>query len=242
MARSRAEEPAGGTAGEPYFFVHVMKTAGSTFRQHVRANFPADRRYPDDTVDDDLLMAKLSIPTLLSLPPERRERIAIYTGHFPFFVASMVGRPVRTLALLRDPVERTVSHLKQEQAQDPAARPLEALYEDPEVRLRVHEHQVKMFAFGPGDVHENFAEPFVIDPERLDRACANVGQVDVVGRQDRFDAFLDRVVERYGWVRAPVERIRVGSAEPVSSTLRRRIAEDSPSDLAFFEHAAGLAA
>jgi hypothetical protein len=227
--------------GHSYFFVHVMKTGGSTFRQHVRANFEPEARYPDDEHDGDLLLAKLSVSTVLGLPAERRERIRIFTGHFPYCVATMLGRPLTTLTILRDPVERTISHLKQEQASRPPGRSLEEVYEDPRTQRLVRDHQVRMFAFTAEDQFETFAEPLDIDEDRFAIACRHLAAVDVVGFQERFDAFLDAVVDRYGWVRAPVASVRVSEPVPVPPALRRRIAADSQADIAFHEFARGLA-
>jgi hypothetical protein len=220
-------------SGDPYFFVHVMKTAGSTFRQHVRANFASGERYPDDETDADLVLAKLSVPALLALPAERHARIRIYTGHFPACVAGMLGRPMTTLTLLRDPVERTISHLKQERA----GRSLEAAYEDPRVRRLILDHQVRMFAFVPDDRIDTFADPLEIDEARFAAACAQLDAIDVVGQQERFEAFLDTVVSRFGWVRAPVRRVRVGDETPVPAGLRRQIERDSEIDIAFYQYA-----
>jgi hypothetical protein len=224
--------------GDPFFFVHVMKTAGSTFRQHVRFNFTAAERYPDDEEDDDLVMAKLSVPQLLALPPERHARIRVYTGHFPYCAAEQLGREVTTLTILRDPVARTISHLKQEVAPHGS---LEAAYEDPEVQLRIANHQVRMFAFTAEDEIENFATALDIDERRFAIACDHLASVDLVGFQERFGDFLDAVVSRYGWARAPVRSVRVGPDVQVSAALRRRIEADSEPDVAFHAYARRLA-
>jgi hypothetical protein len=229
-----------GITGDPFFFVHVMKTGGSTFRQHVRANFLPAERYPDDEHDANLFLAKLSVSGVVGLPAERHARTRIYTGHFPYCVSQMLGRPMTTLTILRDPVERTISHLKQEQASGPAGRSLEEAYDDPQVRLLVDDHQVRMFAFTPEDGIETFAEPLPIDEARFALACDNLSAVHLVGLQERFDAFLDAVVARYGWVRAPVGSVRVSEPVAVSDALRERIIRDSSADIAFYEFARGL--
>jgi hypothetical protein len=224
--------------GDPFFFVHVMKTAGSTFRQHVRANFAAAERYPDDEQDADLVMAKLSVPGLLALPPERHARIRIYTGHFPYCAAEQLGRPLTTLTILRDPIERAISHLKQE---TPPGGSLEETYDDPAVQQRIANHQTRMFAFTAEDGIENFADPLEIDERRFAVACEHLAATDLVGFQERFDEFLDTVQARFGWVRAPVQTVRVSPAVQVSDGLRRRIAADSEPDIAFHAYARRLA-
>jgi hypothetical protein len=134
----------------PFFFVHVMKTGGGTFRAHVNANFRAEERYPEIQHDeDDIYMAKLSVSRLLSLPRERQEAIRIYTGHFPLAAATMLQRDLTTLTILRDPVDRTISHLQQQQrlyAPEVTARVLARLRdesEDAERRARLSEEERK---------------------------------------------------------------------------------------------------
>ena len=36
---------------QTFFFVHVMKTAGGTVREHLYANFAPDERFPNWSVD-----------------------------------------------------------------------------------------------------------------------------------------------------------------------------------------------
>jgi hypothetical protein len=143
------------------------------------------------------------------------------------------------MTILRDPVERTISHLKQLQEADPANRPLEELYEDPDLyRPVLHDHQVRMFALAPSDDIEGYYSlPLDIDDARFARACDNLAQLDLVGFQHRYDAFEAALVDRYGWTLARVERLRRSEPLEVSAAFRRRIAEDNRADVAFFEHA-----
>jgi hypothetical protein len=145
---------------------------------------------------------------------------------------------VTTLTILRDPVERTISHLKQEAL---PARTLEDAYEDPDVQRRIANHQTRMFAFTADDGIENFATPLEIDERRYQIACDHLAAVDLVGFQDRFDPFLDAIVDRFGWVKAPVQRVRVSADVPVSAGLRRRIEADSEPDIAFHSYARRVA-
>jgi hypothetical protein len=75
-----------------FFFVHVMKTGGTTFGTHIARNFRADEIYPDRTVDRDLRVAYTQIGHLTSLPEERRRRIRVYRGHFPFVATTLLSR------------------------------------------------------------------------------------------------------------------------------------------------------
>jgi len=153
--------------------------------------------------------------------------------------AAQVLGTLDVVAILRDPVDRTISHLKQLKAADPAGRSLEQIYEDPAIHQSVlHDHQVRMFALAPSDDIEGYYSlPLDIDDARFTRACDNLAQLDLVGFQHRYDAFEAALVDRYGWTLANVERLRRSEPLEVSAALRRRIAEDNRADVAFYEHA-----
>ena len=131
----------------PYFFVHIMKTAGTTLRQHTRTELPGPGL--SSAALDDMYEGYISIQTLLNLPEQRKAKVVAYGGHYPYIVTELMGMDLITLTLLRDPVDRTVSFLKQCKRMNDQHRdlPLEEIYEDgfffPTL---VHNHQTKVFS------------------------------------------------------------------------------------------------
>ena len=60
---------------ERFFFVHVMKTGGTSFVFHLLRNFAPNEVYPNEALDrrhPTDVEPYASIPDLLSLSPERR--------------------------------------------------------------------------------------------------------------------------------------------------------------------------
>ncbi len=228
-----------------FFFIHIMKTAGASFRQHAYANFGPGEVYPTKELDADLQLANWSIEYVTSLPTERRERTRVYTGHFPFATVELMGLDLITLTILRDPVDRTISRLSQRRHFDEQSRSLrlEEVYEDPFFfPTHIHNHQSKIFAMTTEDRLESFMDVIDVDEQRLEIAKANLDQVDVVGLQERFDEFLEEVEQRYGW---RFRAVRHGHGVPpvtseIPRSFRRRIAEDNAADVAFYEHARDL--
>ena len=147
----------------PFFFLHVMKTGGTTFISQVQHNFPRDQVYPSpDLAGMPKLVAYMFPESIATLTPEERDRYRFYCGHLPFFATAMVGRPLTTLTILRDPITRTISHLRhiKRGAQVDGVSPnqrfctmsLEQIYEDPDRFTRfLHNYQSKLFAMGPDD-------------------------------------------------------------------------------------------
>lgn len=228
--------------GSPtYFFIHVMKTAGTTFTQHIHANFGPDEVFPAPSGKGDRkrLFDYYLIRNLRALTPDERDRIRVYGGHFPHAAAAVVGADT-TITILREPIARTISYLRQCKGAHRKFNDatLEEIYDDPwQFPTKVHNYQAKQFAMGPGDPLESHLDVIDIDDERLARAKATVEQVDVLGLQEHYDEFIDEVRRRLGWTIQDVPNLRV-SNEPVDvpAHLRERIIEDNAADIEFYEH------
>jgi hypothetical protein len=218
-----------GSPGAPrFFFVHVMKTGGTSFVYQMTANFAPGEVYPNEALDRRAptdVEAYASVADLERVSPERRAEIRVYTGHLPFVARDLIGPDVVTLTLLREPVDRTISVLKHFKRLYARYRdlPLDAIYEDEIVYPQFVEHfQTRVFALDAADRPRAFAgaadfqslrtaleapagaapplaPPIVVDAGRLARAKHNLELVDVVGVNEAFGAFVAELRQRYGW-------------------------------------------
>ena len=253
------------TEPEPprFFFIHVMKTGGTSFVFQMLANFEADEAYPSaiDRSSPTDVTPYANIPKLLALSPERRARIRVYAGHLPYVASELLGFPVVRLTLLRDPVDRTVSMLKHVKRLFERYKELslEEIYEDdPVFRHYLDNAQTKVFALTAEERDRALASmaanpdpaplarSMPIDAGRLEQAKANLANVDVVGLNESYGDFLEELHSRFGWWPAGVKqqaRANV-SAEgwTVPAGLRARIADDLAVDMEFYEYAQALVA
>jgi hypothetical protein len=246
-------------AASPIFFVHVMKTGGTTVFRNLRANYELDQLYPCRSLDIQFEGPKvdvqhhLSVPYLLGLSPERHARIRVYTGHFPFVVSDLLGGGFTTVTLLRDPVERTISLLRQFRRKAPwldpgqpmmASHTLEEVYEQAIVfEPLIHDHQTKIFSMTAADGPESYMDVIEVDAARLEIAKRNLERVDIVGLTERYDLFLGQLRTSFGWDVEPDARANATPAseiQPVTDELRDRIAADNALDLEFYEFARQL--
>jgi hypothetical protein len=223
------------------FFVHVMKTAGTTFGRALARQFEPGEVYPDPDVDPE--DAYIDIRHLLGLPPERHERLRAYRGHLPYFVTEAIPVEVETLVVLRDPVARTLSWLRKRRDNLGTDIALEDIYDDELLRRRmVVDHQTKMLSLEADDQPNTYLKAIEVDQRRLDAALRRLETADVVGIQERFDDFLDAVAGRYGWqLRLPV-RHNPSVEHPVDDRLLERIRADVAFDSVLYQRAVELVA
>ncbi len=145
-----------------FFFVHLMKTAGTSFVFQLNEQFASGEVYPSGGLDrrnDADFAAYVSIRRLTELSPERRAAIRMYTGHYPFVASELVGPDLLTLTLLRHPVDRTISVLKHFKRLSKRYRTyaIEDIYEQPFVFAHfIENHQTRMFGVTAEDKPEAF--------------------------------------------------------------------------------------
>jgi hypothetical protein len=148
------------------------------------------------------------------------------------------------LTILRDPVERTISYLKQHHRDRDlgSERSLESIYElDWHRNLHIFDYQVRVFATTAGDGIESVMQAVDIDAPHMEQAKAHLRSVDILGLQEHHDAFVAEAIRRLGW--APddgVRNQRVSDPVEVSAAFRRKIAEDNRHDVEFYEFAREL--
>jgi hypothetical protein len=215
-------------AAPRFFFVHVMKTGGTSFVFQMTANFAPTEVYPHEVLDRRAptdVEPYASVDDLERLTPQRRAEIRVYTGHLPFVARELIGPDVVTLTLLRDPVPRTISVLKHFKRLYARYRdlPLDAIYDDDIVFPHfVHDFQTRVFALEAADhprafagaadyrslraaleaapgSHAALAPPITIDAARLVRAKQNLEGVDIVGVNEAFAGFVAELRQRFGW-------------------------------------------
>ena len=81
-------------------FLHVMKTGGTTLNDALRDSIGRQQHIATDLLLDDLLC----------MPAYAVSNAWLLTGHLPFETLELLDSPVVTFTLLRDPVERVISH------------------------------------------------------------------------------------------------------------------------------------
>jgi hypothetical protein len=235
-----------------FFFIHVMKTAGTILSRHLQRQFPPEEFYPSRGFDWELLTdlePYISVPRLRALPDARRDHVRMYSGHFPYMAAALVAPDLRLLTLLRDPVDRTESVLKHFKRLDDRFRgsTLEEIYEHPQIsRSYTRNYQTKIFSFVPADQADTVLRPLAVDDARLQLAKQNLDHVEFIGLTEGFGEFIEELRAILGWWPDGIDSSDRANKSPeawgVSPALRQRIADDNGHDVAFYRYAQDLVA
>lgn len=233
-------------------FLHIVKTAGSSFSHHLKNQFNAE----------DICPARYW-PDLLAMPEKERNRYRLISGHFAHDIANYLDdRSTRYVTMLRDPVARTISVF--EYAQwfvnkaghehdygrmsghiDKFRRVMDegleafVMNEDPDVQLAISNTQTLMLAAGDPRVM-----PDKIGKEMLDKAKAHLENYAYFGLTERMQHSLSLLSYTFGW--RPFRSLEVNTTpnrsavSDLPSRLVELIIEKNHLDMELYVHACEL--
>lgn len=250
----------------PIFYTHIMKTGGSSLTTAIKRATGGRPMYPADTTAQ--ITAAKSIPdNLLGESPERRAEYGLISVHHPAWVAFRAVDDAARATVLRDPVPRTISHLRQIASGIHPAESVESAWRDPEVRARLTDYMCQLMS-DPGEPTQTAAEIDTDDPEvratlaksladgwataiwhprRVDEvaltaAIATLDRYDVVGHTDDLDGFVVRLAAA---AETPIERPghlnRARTESSVPDWLIDEIRDATAFDRRLYAHALELA-
>jgi tetrahydromethanopterin S-methyltransferase subunit G len=146
------------------YHVHIMKTGGTSLARML--HFPPSRSYPTPRLRLSRPREKFAPGALLEMPPEERDQFVFVSTHMAAWVAEDLFPHHLSVTVLRDPVERTISHMKQIAESPGCPVDLEEIYEDPPWHSRLVNYQVQMFAVSRAEFLAQAPERRALDPRR----------------------------------------------------------------------------
>jgi hypothetical protein len=178
-------------------FLHLPKTAGSTLRRIIEWQYGADAVW---TIGEPTSAA---IDQLVQLPRRRLDAIRAVVGHFPFGLHNLLPWPVAYVTLVREPVDRIVSHYYYAERTSASKLSAEVKATGRSLRRYVEEAPSGRYfnngqtrLLGSDDVRH--AAP--ADRTTLARATERLlSSFAIVGLTDRFDKSLALISRYFGW-------------------------------------------
>ncbi len=224
----------------PYVFLHIGKTAGTSLRQALIRHFPKDSVCP-----------LVFHGQIAALSDEEKSRYQLFSAHIGFDMArSLCGDEPHIFTMLRDPVDRVLSlyyywrEVDGERGGPVLAKelPLDEFLESRKasVVVDVHNTQTWQLAFshvGPSrrSIGKQFSEDAIYE-----RALSNLQVLDVIGVQENMEHFRRSLNNTYGWQLPEFPRLnRTGGKQPrqqLPMATRRRIQELTAMDQELYSH------
>lgn len=211
-------------------FIHIMKTAGSTFTAIVDANFAVDQIAPPPSFLPELYPDESFSPSAIR---DFLTRFRLIRGHLTYAeIAPLLTNPVY-LTLLRDPVERVISHYdfirkgttipSRERFQEGHRIHKEAAsgsllefvqHPHPLVQASVVNHQTRHLV----SPECNSSDPF--DLALLESAKANLDRFAFVGLTEQFQDAIFLLAYTFGWYpETTYQSLRVNPKRPKKADL-----------------------
>lgn len=208
---------------ERILVVHVMKTAGTSLRRMLQEEYGPRRVYPGDPHLSRLPggcypSARAFLEGFRALPPHN-----VLVGHFTAALADQLPVPYRTATFLREPIQRSLSHLGH--ASKLRGTSPTTLLGDPEfVATRIADFQTRTLGA------ESVCDPqdvIAADDTMLDRAVHRLETMDFIGLTERFEESCRVFDRRFGTRIAGLIR-RENVLRPTGDELAELIARIEP--------------
>ena len=196
----------------PIFFMHIMKTAGTSFRKLLEESlgkslFPTDERLRQR--QNRHYYSAIEIMELVRL--DELASCRVLCGHLPYaLVETPEFRNFSLATFLREPVSRTLSMLRHRRRNSPKFAAMgvqEMLSHSAFVEGQIRDYQSKYFAFS--DHKQDVNLPFSWEKQDFERAKQRLAQSEFVGITEYFDQSLELFKNQTGLELAAARRVNV---------------------------------
>ena len=252
------------------FFVHVMKTGGTTVIQSLLHQYPKGSRYPEEGEDEMFIAAKGLTENLFGLSEERRLSLRWISPHMPLSAAikfrEAADRPVYITLVLRDGFDRALSHLRNVSRRFNHTYTYRQLLDIPVLRdFFFSNHQTRALSMGESGWQEwdqsikaltmmqlgvekarLSADISPVGTADLELAISSLHQIDVLGLQSEFDNWWQRCRSQFRWPAVPAPPVNVTSkletatAPPIPDSVLEEIRELNALDSQLYAAASEL--
>lgn len=170
---------------KPIFFLHIPKTAGTSFRNMIFRSI--DQKYIFPNFED---FGKneghyYSLDDFENFLARNKRKIYFYSGHYPMLAGSNLPQDVHYYVFLREPISRTISNLHHFQIKYPENKHLALSEVFDKYQSHLVNLQTRFLAFSKPEHLNHYYGP-IISEEFLEMAKENLRNCHFIGITERF--------------------------------------------------------
>jgi len=224
------------TAEEVFYFIHIPKTCGTSFRFMLYNQFPQNQIYPNMSDLRESGGKYLKFKEIISKKEDIQDSTHLFMGHYPFQGGNKIfTKPINYLTFLRDPVKRTISNIQHLQRIKPEYKndSISEIFE--EEHLSQKDLQTRFLSDSP------FKKPTHID--RLEESKKNLEKIKFIGIAERFEESIELIEHTFNWKLGEILRLNQKKEDKnneLSEDLLNKIKAINELDIELYEYACQL--
>lgn len=206
-----------------YYFLHIPKTAGTTFKNVLKQAFPPEQ-----------VCYAVNLGELSRMDHTNNK---LFMGHYFYGIEKVIGRKPRYITFLRDPVKRFVSHYYQIKNQEwhplhQYTESLEVFVETPVIQAVCSNVQTRMIAATiDRRIRNEWDKPALVllrefeklvrrsDRSRLDLAIKRLSEFEFCGNADFFEDSVQQLGLSWDGVKLNTGQEKVDLSEQLIASI-----------------------
>lgn len=225
------------TQKESFFFIHVPKTAGTTFKRLIEGEFEQSKIFPNL----DIVKRNNGLyPTIgqLLASDYGSESTKMFLGHFPFASKSLFVNEPKKLIILRDPVQRSISNIFHMKNNDKRLKGLSPEQIYTRGKWSFQNLQVRYLTDSKIASDMLFTTDKSINRKMVNAAIENLKSCEFVGLSEEMERTVALANKMFGWsLKNPGIINKAKSSKEISEALKSRIEKDNQPEYLLYRRA-----